>query len=156
MLAIKRKQIPLAPGLACWAHRAQGKTKHAVIADLVLERGVSSTSSYLAIARIKNREGLMIYRPFELKPFTTGIPDGVALLLAKLRGKELDWANIEDEIILKNRCTQCNTKGDKAKFTRSEFRKNKLGLCALHAWKCQRRFAWTDTSLLWNVWTYAT
>ena len=60
LLAIKRKQIPLAPALAWTAHAAQGQTKEAVIADLVIGRGVSSISSYVALTRIKNREGLMI------------------------------------------------------------------------------------------------
>lgn len=100
VLAIKRKQTPLAPGLACTAYSAQGKTKQAVIGDLVLRRGVSSIASYVAIIHIKNREGLMNYRPFEQKLFTTGIPDGTALLL-KMRGGELSWENIEEEMILK-------------------------------------------------------
>ena len=39
VLAIKRKQIPLAPALACTAHSAQGQTLEAVIADLVVGRG---------------------------------------------------------------------------------------------------------------------
>ena len=123
MFAIKRKQIPIALGLACTAHSAQGKTKEAVIADLALGRGVSSIASYVAITRIKNREGLMIYRPFDLAPFTEGIPEGTALLLRKLRGEELDWAMIEERLILKKACTVCKMKGDKSKFTRSEFRK---------------------------------
>ena len=87
MLAIKRKQIPLAPRLACTAHSAQGKTKEAIIVDLVLGRGVSNIASYVAITRIQTREGLMIYRAFELKLFTEGIPDGAALLLKRLRGE---------------------------------------------------------------------
>ena len=60
MLAIKRKQIPLAPDLALTAHAAQVQTEEAVIADLAIGRGVSSISSYEAITRIKNREGLLI------------------------------------------------------------------------------------------------
>ena len=140
MLAIKRKQIPLAPGLACTAHSAQGKTKEAVIADLALGRGVSGIASYVAITRIKNREGLMIYRPFDIAPFTEGIPEGTALLLRKLRGEELDWAMIEERLILKKACTVCKMKGDKSKFTRSEFRKNtsEAGVPCMHG-RFQRR-----------------
>ena len=120
---IRAPSVLPAPGLACTAHSAQGKTKEAVIADLDLGRGVSGIASYVAITRIKNREGLMIYRPFDLAPFTEGIPEGTALLLRKLRGEELDWATIEEKIILKKACTVCKMKGDKSKFTRSEFRK---------------------------------
>ena len=97
ILGIKRNQIPLAPALALTAHAAQGQTKEAVIADLVIGRGVSSISSYVALTRIKNREGLMIYRPFDREPFTHGIPQGTAFLLGKLRGEKLDWAMIEEK-----------------------------------------------------------
>ena len=138
VLAIRRKQIPLAPGLACTAHSAQGKTKEAVIADLALGRGVSGIASYVAITRVKNREGLMIYRPFDIAPFKEGIPEGTALLLRKLRGEELDWAMIEERLILKKACTVCKMKGDKSKFTRSEFRKTQPCRCALHAWKVSK------------------
>ena len=123
MLAIKRKQIPLAPALACTAHSAQGQTKDAVIADLVLGRGVSSIASYVAITRIKNREGLMIYRPFDLEPFTKGIPQGTDLLLRKLRGESLDWSGIEEKLIPKQTCLICKTRADKSKFEPYEFKK---------------------------------
>ena len=122
VLAIKRKQIPLAPALALTAHAAQGQTKEAVIADLVIGRGVSSISSYVAITRIKNREGLMIYRPFDREPFTGGVPQGTALLLSKLQGEELDWVMIEENMILKKTCAVCQKRGDRSKFTQSEFR----------------------------------
>ena len=116
VLGIKRKQIPLAPGLACTAHGAQGQTKEAIIADLVLGRGVSSIASYVAITRIKNREGLMIYRPFELEPFTKGIPQGTALLLRKLRGESLNWFEIEEKLMRRQTCVICKTRAEKTKF----------------------------------------
>ena len=52
ILGIKGKQIPLAPALALTAHAAQGQTKEAVIADLVIGRWVSRISSYVALTRI--------------------------------------------------------------------------------------------------------
>ena len=64
----------------------KGKPKGAVIADIVIGRGVSSISSYVALTRIRNREGLMIYRPFDREPFTHGNPQGTAFLLGKVRG----------------------------------------------------------------------
>ena len=103
ILGIKRKQIPLAPALALTAHAAQGQTKEAVIADLVIGRGVSSISSYVALTRIRNRESLMIYIPFDREPFTHGIPQGTAFLLKKMRGESLDRAVIEDQLIQKKR-----------------------------------------------------
>ena len=86
----------MAPALALTAHAAQGQTKEAVIADLVIGRGVSSISSYVALTRIRNHEGLMIYRPFDREPFTHGIPQGTAFLLGKMRGGKLDWVMIEE------------------------------------------------------------
>ena len=56
VLNISRKQIPFAPALACTAHSAHGQTKEAIIADLVLGRGVSGIASYVAITRVKTRE----------------------------------------------------------------------------------------------------
>ena len=123
VLGIKRRQIPLAPGLACTAHGAQGQTREAVIADLVLGRGVSGIASYVAITRVKNREGLMIYRPFELEPFTAGIPQGTALLLRKLRGESLDWPTIEENLIPKKTCAIWKKRADKTKFQAYEFRR---------------------------------
>ena len=123
VLGIRRKQIPLAPGLASTSHGAQGKTKTAIIADLVLGRGVSSIASYVAITRVRSREGLMIYRPFELEMFTQGIPQGTALLLRKLRGESLDWNGIEEKLIWKQTCAICETRADKSKFQAFEFRK---------------------------------
>ena len=72
VLRVKRLQFPLAPAFATTAHQAQGRTEKAVIADLQLGRGVSSIASYVAITRVKQRKGLLIYRDFELELFQKG------------------------------------------------------------------------------------
>ena len=131
VLGIQRKQISLSPSLACTAHAAQGQTRKAVIADVVIGRGVKSISSYVAITRIRNRRDLMIYRPFQLEPFTLGIPQGTALLLKKLRGEQLDWTEIENNLIKKQTCVICNKRADKSKFDNNEFkRKDGSAVCA--------------------------
>eukprot|EP00959_Pyramimonas_sp_CCMP1952_P106876 2234134-Pyramimonas_sp.AAC.1 len=56
-------------------------------------------SSYAAITRVKTRRGLLIYRPFDLKPYTQGEMEGAKHLLAKLRGEEVPWAEIEAELM---------------------------------------------------------
>ena len=72
----------------------------------------------------------MIYRPFQLEPFTLGIPQGTALLLEKLRGKQLDWTEIERNLIKKQTCVVCNKKADKSKFDSNEFkRKDNSAVC---------------------------
>ena len=113
VLKIKRKQIPLAPGLACTAHASQGQTMSAIIADLCLGRNVSSIAAYVALTRIRNRQGLVIYRPFDLEPFTEGVPEGTALLLRKLRGEDLNWSEIEETLIPKKNCSVCKEKKQK-------------------------------------------
>ena len=60
VLGVERNQFPLAPAFACTAHQAQGSTQEAVIAVLLLGRGVSSIASYIAITRVKSRAGLLI------------------------------------------------------------------------------------------------
>lgn len=99
ILAIKRKQISLAPGLVCTAHGAQGQTKEAVITDLVLVRGVCSIASYVAVTCIKKREGLLDHRPFKLESFLQDIPQDTALLLPNLRRKKQNWSEIQENMI---------------------------------------------------------
>ena len=67
----------------------------------------------------------MIYRPFDLEPFTKGIPQGTDLLLRKLRGESLDWSGIEEKLIPKQTCLICKTRADKSKFEPYEFKKKK-------------------------------
>jgi hypothetical protein len=56
----------------------------AVIADLREGRNVSWMASYAAITRVRYREDILIYRPFERGPFTKGEMMGTKLLLSKL------------------------------------------------------------------------
>ena len=63
------------------AHAAQGQTLPAAIIDLQLGRGVSVIASYVALTRVRCREDLLIYRPFEHDIFTQGPPEGPELLL---------------------------------------------------------------------------
>ena len=91
VLGVRRKQFMITPGLASTAHAAQGRTLDAVIADLEEGRCVSWMSSYVAITRVKTRRGLLIYRPFGLKPYTQGEMEGTKLLLRKLRGLDIPW-----------------------------------------------------------------
>ena len=65
----------------------------------------------------------MIYRPFELEPFTQGIPQGTALLLRKLRGESLNWFEIEEKMMRKQTCVICKKRADKTRFQAYEFKK---------------------------------
>ena len=72
VLSVKRTQFMITPSLAVTAHAAQGRTMGAVIADLERGRGVSWMSSYVAITRVRRRENLLIFRPFDRKPYNEG------------------------------------------------------------------------------------
>ena len=94
------------------AHAAQGQTLPAAIVDLQLGRGVSVIASYVALARVRRREHLLIYRPFDFDIFTQGPPEGPELLLRHLRGEDLDWSELDAKHTLTTICTGC----DKTKF----------------------------------------
>ena len=62
-----------------------------------LGRGVSIIASYVAITRVETKEQLLIYRRFDLEPFSKGPLEGPTLLLQKLRGEVIDWKIIEEK-----------------------------------------------------------
>ena len=108
VLKISRKQLPLAPAFAMTAHAAQGQTlKQGAIVDLRLGKGTKAIASYVALTRVKSRHDLLIYRPFESQPFQQGQQRGPQLLLQHLRGEEIDWKTIEDELMPRGQCTGC-------------------------------------------------
>ena len=75
-LEIKRSQIPLAPAFSWTAHMAQGQTLQAAIVDLQLGSGTNPLTSYVAFTRVKHRNDLLIFRPFDREVFTHGNLEG--------------------------------------------------------------------------------
>ena len=62
---IKRGQVPMEPGFAITAHKAQGKTIDKVVVDLA---GCSGTEQpYVMVSRCTSLEGLVILRNFDIK-----------------------------------------------------------------------------------------
>jgi len=60
---IKRKQVPIEPGFAITAHKAQGQTMGRVVVDLA---GCSGTESpYVMVSRSTSLTGLIVLRDFE-------------------------------------------------------------------------------------------
>ena len=94
-LRVKRRQLPLAPAFAITAHASQGQTLKAAIVDLMLGKGTSSITAYVAMTRVCRREDLLVYRPFVRSPFTGGPIEGPKLLMKQLRGEHVDWQRIE-------------------------------------------------------------
>ncbi len=77
--------------------RSQGQTLRAAIIDLQIGRGVSAIASYVAMMRLRMISDLLIYRMFDREVFTQDEPEGLALLLRKLRGESVDWDAIEQK-----------------------------------------------------------
>jgi flavin-binding protein dodecin len=65
---MKRFQVPLAPGFAMTAHKAQGLTLPRVIIDLANCRGTEPP--YVMASRCSNLSGLLIMRPFPMSKIT--------------------------------------------------------------------------------------
>ena len=100
-----RQQIPLAPAFACTAHAAQGQTLDCVIADLQQGRGVKTVASSVAITCVRARKSLLIYRPFDREPYCSGPLLGAEMLLKHLRGEDINWEQIEEDMVpKKNMC----------------------------------------------------
>ena len=94
-LEISRHQLQLAPAYAITSHASQDQTlEDGAIVDLRTGKGTSPISSYVAMARVKSRNKLLIYRPFEREFFTQGGAEGPELLMKKLRGDAIDWKTI--------------------------------------------------------------
>ena len=66
---MKRLQVPLAPGFAITAHKAQGLTLPNVIVDIANCRGTEAP--YVMISRCTNLDGLLIMRPFPILKITS-------------------------------------------------------------------------------------
>lgn len=107
LLKVSRTQFPLAPGFAITAHASQGQTLDSAIVDLCLPDEASAVTAYVAMTRVRTKESLLIYRPFQRARFAQGQPDGPQLLLEKLRGETLDWARIQDTHAPNKLCSKC-------------------------------------------------
>ena len=105
LLKVKRTQLPLTPAYAMTAHSSQGKTLPAVLVDLQVDKKVDPTLATVALTRVRNREDVLIMRPFASWLYQRGpTSDGPDLLLRKLRGEEIDWAAVREA---KRPCATC-------------------------------------------------
>lgn len=65
---MKRRQVPLAPGFAIMAHKAQGLTLPNIIIDIANCRGTEPP--YVMVSRCTDLDGLLIMRPFPISKIT--------------------------------------------------------------------------------------
>ena len=93
---------------------------------------MSSIASYVAITRVKSREGLLIYRPFDREPFSNGVDKGLQVLLQKMTGRDINWEALEAELLPKTRCGACKEMKRKTEYSAAEWRrieKKDVSLC---------------------------
>ena len=123
-LAISRRQFPLAPAFASTAHAAQGQTlPQGVIADLQIGANGNPFTSYVAMTRVKDRQHLLIYRPFDAKPFQRGIGLGRDLLLRVWRQEAVDWEAIRKVHIEEKPCSECFERKGKKAYTVGQWKR---------------------------------
>lgn len=64
-VTVTRKQCPIVPAFVMTAHKSQGQTMEKAIVDLESCRGTEAP--YVMVSRVKSLEGLLVFRPFNMK-----------------------------------------------------------------------------------------
>ena len=141
-----------APAFSWTAHTAQGQTLEAAIVDMQIGKGTSPMSSYVAFTRVKKKEDLLIFRPFDRELFNQGNQEGAQLLLQVLRGEQVDWAAIEAKHMPSHICQGCETKQFKAEFSEIQWRRPSGGRYCLHCEKILSQSGDRVSACLVSVW----
>eukprot|EP00438_Fugacium_kawagutii_P012955 Skav231714 [mRNA] locus=scaffold1306:362022:371836:+ [translate_table: standard] len=146
-LRIWRKQFPLAPGFAITAHVAQGQTiAEGVIADLRLGYGANPFTAFVAVTRVKGRNHLLIFRPFDAAPFQKGVGLGRELLVRHLRQEPIDWKALLAGLCEERPCATCAERKNSTAYTNGQWKRSDADrvcreCCKRHAaegcpWQC--------------------
>ena len=113
VLRVTRQQFPLAPGFATTAHAAQGQTyAEGVVMDM-----------HIALTRVKDRQGLFLYRPFDATPYQKGVKAGRALLLRVWRGEDIDWSKLRAKYREERVCVECREQKPIAAYTAGQWKR---------------------------------
>ena len=127
-LKITRSQYPLAPDFAGTAHALQGSTtEHGAIIDV--EGNVDPLGVYVGMTRSRSREKVLIYRPFPLVPFQTGIPLGRQLLLDVWNQTPINWNALKAKYLEEKLCVECDEMKRKDAFTKPQWRQDAHRVC---------------------------
>ena len=123
-LRVTRTQFPLAPSFAVTAHVAQGQTlPEGVIADLCVMLGSACFTAYIAVTRVRSRDDLLIFRPFKMETFQTGVNIGRELLLRQLRGEFIDWKALLAKYCEERACANCHERKQAQAFTAGQWKR---------------------------------
>ena len=118
----------LAPDFAGTAHALQGSTtEHGAIIDV--EGNVDPLGVYVGMTRSRSREKVLIYRPFPLAPFQTGIPLGRQLLLDVWNQTPINWNALKAKYLEEKLCVECNEMKRKDAFTKAQWRQDAHRVC---------------------------
>ena len=130
---VKLYDLPLMPAFAMTAHFSQGQTfSDGAVVDLRLGGSSTAMASYVASTRVKQRQDLIIYRPFPKELFQNGQKPGLELLLQVWRGEKIDWAQLENEHMPKKHCPGCYKYKRKQEYHLCEWNKDKdIGNCKI-------------------------
>ena len=80
---IKRRQVPVEPGFAMTAHKAQGQTMSKIVVDL---EGCSGTEQpYVMVSRCTSLDGLLILRDFDKSKITKRVSEDLRREFARLK-----------------------------------------------------------------------
>ena len=130
-LKVTRYQFPLAPDFADTFHAAQGSTAEpGVIPDLC---GVDPLAAYVGMTRSRTRQKILIYRPFPLGPFQTGLPLGRQLLLDVWKQEPVDWDALRKKYLDERPCHECREMKRKDAFTKAQWKQETYRVCAKNA-----------------------
>ena len=159
MLRVTRKQFPLAPGFATTAHAAQGQTcSEGVLMDMHIGEAGDPLAAYTALTRVKDRQGLFVYRPFAAAPFQKGAKIGRELLLRLWGGEQMDWSYLRAKYRGERQCWECREQKPVGAFTPGRWkRSDEARVCrecmqrhadALEPWQCMACKDWKEESAL--------
>ena len=157
MLRVTRKQFPLAPGFATTAHAAQGQTcSEGVLMDMHIGEAGDPLAAYTALTRVKDRQGLFVYRPFAAAPFQKGAKIGRELLLRLWGGEQMDWSYLRAKYRGERQCWECREQKPVGAFTPGRWkRSDEARVCrecmqrhadALEPWQCMACKDWKEES----------
>ena len=153
VLRVTRKQFPLAPAFATTAHAAQGQTcPEGVVADLQIGEAGDPLTVYIAITRVRDRQGLFIYRPFDAAPFQRGAKLGRDLLLRFWRGDTMDWAALRAKYREERQCAECKEQKPASGYTLGRWKRmDAARICKeclqrhgamMQPWQCMACYMW--------------
>ena len=106
------------------------------IADLQIGANGNPFTSYVAMTRVKDRQHLLIYRPFAAKPFQRGISLGRDLLLRVWRQEDIDWEAIRKAHIEEKPCSECFERKSSKAYTAGQWKRgDRDRICKECTWR---------------------